>query len=116
MTRQLYRLLEDMDIRELDGQSLPVRKKADSVGKIIGWFTHEGTPYYRVATRYWFAIPTHKAYSIEDEVFNDMPTDLATRVATGGYLSPSERRLAAIARTVARVNKLKTISGRLRRK
>lgn len=113
---ELFRLLQDMDIRELDGASDPIHKKEGSVVKVIGWFTHNGTPYYRVATRYWFAIPTHMAYSIEDDVFNDLQVDLPTRAVYGGPLSTSERRLVLFAKAVSKANKLKTLTAMLRHK
>jgi hypothetical protein len=99
---ELFKLLQDMDIREMDGESLPIHKKEGSVVKVIGYFTHNNTPYLRVATRYWFGIPAHQAYSIENDVFNeDLPVTLSDKVKAGAYLTTDERRLATIAKTVA---------------
>lgn len=114
---ELFRLLQDIDIREFDGQSEPIHKREGSTVKVSGWFTHQGTPYLRVATRYWFGIPAHMAYSIEDDVFNEgIPKTVAERVASGGFLTDDERRLAAIARAAAKYQKLKRLPSLFRRK
>lgn len=118
---ELYQILQDMDIREFDGQSEPIHKEEGKTVKVIGWFTHQGTPYYRVATRYWFGIPTHMAYSIEDDVFNEgLPKTTAERVLSGGYLSDSERRLAWIAKNstkpAAAAGKIRSTIAKIRRK
>lgn len=118
---ELFKLLQDVDIREFDGQSDPIHKKEGSTVKVIGWFTHDNTPYLRVATRFWFGIPAHQAINIENDVFNEgLPTTLSERVVAGSYLTDNERRLATIARTVAKYQRgkdtLKKIPSLFRRK
>ncbi len=106
-----YKMLESMDVRELDGAKEPIYCKEGSSVMVSGWFTYQGTPYYRVATRYWYAIPTQFAYSVENEPFN-FGVDLPTRVAYGGQLTKEERRIKLLAQTVAKYNK----AGQLTRK
>ncbi len=115
-----YRMLQAMDIRDLDGGAPPVTLKEGRDVMIIGWFEYEGTPYYRVSTRYWYAIPTQAAHCIENDPFNVLDIDLPTRIAHGGALSREEQHLATIARTVAKYKRLaagtKRITTMLRRK
>lgn len=111
-----FRLLEAMDIRDMDGISPPIHRKADSPVLVSGWFVHNGTPYYRVATRHWYGIPTQAAYSIEDEPFNGFSASLPERIAMGGTLSREERRMVLFAKTAAKYNRIKTVSALLRRK
>jgi hypothetical protein len=112
-----FRLLETIDIREMDGARPPLQgKRSGDIFLARGWFMHQGTPYYRLDTRHWYAIPTQYAQNIEDEEFNDVDVDLPTKIAHGLTLTKEEQRLATIARGVARYNKLRNLTSLLRRK
>ena len=108
-----FKLLQDLDIRDMDGEQPSIRRKADSSVMISGWFTHEGTPYYRVATRHWYAIPAQFAYSVEDEPFNGIQLSLQDKLAYGATLTPEERRMVLIAKTAARYRKTIGVSKKL---
>ena len=118
---ELYRLLQDYEIRELDGASMTLQKKEGDKFMASGWFTHNNTPYYRLATRFWYAIPVHMAQYIEDDDFNEViemngSLTLEEKIHAGKELTPAERRLVYFAKAVGKINRLKTLSAMLRHK
>lgn len=101
----VYLFRESMTVVEMDNR-LPAKRvgKYDAV-RIIGTFTKDNILYGRAAMHsYWYGIPMDKI-TAEDVLYNtDM--DLPTRVAMRGQLSPSERRLVVLAKSVARYKQI----------
>lgn len=100
-----YMFKEATLVREMDG-----RLSAKQVGKydivrLIGTFTKDGVLYGRAAVRgYWYATPMSLLES-EDEVY-DSTVDLPTRIAMRGHLTPAERRMVLVAKTVAHYRRI----------
>lgn len=107
---ELYELVSDAVVREMDGAARTVQKRAGDRFPTKGWFTHEGTPYYRVDTSLWYAVPTQFAVSVENQPFNSFTPTLEDKLALGATLTRSERRTVLLAKTAAKYKKGATIT------
>lgn len=114
-TAEVYLFKESLVIKEMDG-----RLADRTVGKwdgvrIIGTFEKDGITYGRAAmANFWYGIPMDKL-ELEDSLYNT-DVDLVTRVVMRGRLSPSERRLAMLAKTVSNYRRVAELLQRHKQK
>lgn len=96
-----YTINEALLVHEMDNRYKPKQVGRYDGVNIIGTFTKDGILYGRAAVKgYWYGVPMSKM--TPDDVLYNTDMDLPTRVAMRGQLSPSERRLVVLAKTVAR--------------